>query len=76
MPDAVACTVTPQKEGIYSGKCAELCGEFHAEMLFNVEVVDRATFDDKMAELRDAGQTGRLGEELNRQYLVTQEDQH
>ncbi|WP_418608045.1 cytochrome c oxidase subunit II [Georgenia sp. SUBG003] len=68
--------VTPQKEGIYSGKCAELCGEFHAEMLFNVEVVDRATFDDKMAELRDAGQTGRLGEELNRQYLVTQEDQH
>ncbi|WP_226925105.1 aa3-type cytochrome oxidase subunit II [Georgenia thermotolerans] len=62
--------VTPEKEGTYSGKCAELCGEFHSEMLFNVEVVDRATFDQKMNELRQAGQTGRLGDELNRQYNV------
>ncbi|MPV88592.1 cytochrome c oxidase subunit II [Georgenia ruanii] len=62
--------VTPQKEGVYSGKCAELCGEFHSEMLFNVAVVDRATFDNKMNELRQAGQTGRLGDELNRQYNV------
>ncbi len=62
--------VTPQKEGMYSGKCAELCGEFHSEMLFNVEVVDRATYERKMSELRQAGQTGRLGDELNRQYNV------
>ncbi len=62
--------VTPQREGVYSGKCAELCGEFHAEMLFNVEVVDRATYDQRMDELRDAGQTGRLGDELNRNYNV------
>jgi cytochrome c oxidase subunit II len=39
-------------------------------------VVDRATYDAEMAALRDAGQTGRLGDELNRQYLVAQEDQH
>lgn len=63
--------VTPQREGTYSGKCAELCGEFHSEMLFNVEVVDRATYDEQMDALRDAGQTGRLGDELNRQYNVT-----
>jgi cytochrome c oxidase subunit II len=68
--------VTPQQEGVYSGKCAELCGEFHSEMIFNVAVVDRATYDAEMAALRDAGQTGRLGDELNRQYLVAQEDQH
>ncbi|MFC7406064.1 cytochrome c oxidase subunit II [Georgenia alba] len=68
--------VTPQVEGTYSGKCAELCGEYHSEMLFNVEVVDRATYDARMQELRDAGQTGRIGDELNRQYLVTQEDEH
>lgn len=66
--------VTPQQEGTYSGKCAELCGEFHSEMLFNVEVVDRATFDEQMDELRAAGQTGRLGEELNRRYLITDDN--
>ena len=40
--------VTPQEEGIYSGKCAELCGEYHAEMVFNVAVVDRETYDAEM----------------------------
>jgi cytochrome c oxidase subunit 2 len=43
-------------------------------MLFNVEVVDRATFDEQMDELRAAGQTGRLGEELNRRYLITDDN--
>ncbi|WP_447925268.1 aa3-type cytochrome oxidase subunit II [Georgenia muralis] len=66
--------VTPQQEGTFSGKCAELCGEFHSEMLFNVAVVDRATFDDQMDQLRAAGQTGRLGEELNRRYLITDDN--
>lgn len=68
--------VTPQQEGVYSGKCAELCGEFHAEMLFDVAVVDRQTYDEQMQRLRDAGQTGRLGDEYNRQYMVTQEETH
>ncbi len=52
--------VTPTRLGLYAGKCAELCGEFHSGMLFNVDVVTRAEFDAKMAELRAAGQTGRL----------------
>lgn len=67
--------VTPQQEGFYSGKCAELCGEFHGEMVFNVEVVDRETYDAEMQKLRDAGQTGSRGDEYNRQYMI-QEDEH
>jgi cytochrome c oxidase subunit II len=59
--------VTPTREGTYAGKCAELCGEFHSGMLFNVKVVDRAEYDAHMNDLREAGQTGELGLDLNRQ---------
>ncbi|SKC69207.1 aa3-type cytochrome oxidase subunit II [Krasilnikoviella flava] len=59
--------VTPTREGTYAGKCAELCGEFHSGMLFNVKVVSQADYDAHMDELRDAGQTGELGLDLNRQ---------
>jgi cytochrome c oxidase subunit 2 len=31
--------ITPDKVGTYSGKCAELCGTYHAAMLFTVHVV-------------------------------------
>jgi len=55
----------PEKEGTYSGKCAELCGEHHSLMLFNVEVVSQEEYDAQMDELRAAGNDGRLGEELN-----------
>jgi cytochrome c oxidase subunit II len=60
--------VIPTREGVYAGKCAEFCGEHHSGMLFNVAVVSRAEYDAHMAELRAAGQTGRLGPELDRQY--------
>ncbi|GIG27430.1 cytochrome c oxidase subunit II [Cellulomonas marina] len=53
--------VTPTKEGTYVGKCAELCGEYHASMLFNVKVVSREEYDEHIEALRDAGQTGQLG---------------
>ena len=59
--------VTPTREGTYAGKCAELCGEFHSGMLFNVKVVSQAEYDAHMSDLRDAGQTGELGLDLNRQ---------
>ena len=52
--------ITPNVEGRFSGKCAELCGTYHSQMLFWVEVVDQETFDEKMAELAAAGQTGQL----------------
>ncbi|GAA4624480.1 cytochrome c oxidase subunit 2 [Cellulomonas oligotrophica] len=59
--------VTPTREGSYVGKCAELCGEEHSAMLFNVEVVSREEYDAHMQELRDQGQTGALGLEYSRQ---------
>ncbi len=34
---------TPTREGTYAGKCAELCGEYHSSMLFNVKVVSEAS---------------------------------
>ena len=55
----------PEKEGTYKGKCAELCGEYHADMLFTVKVVSQAEYDAYIQSLRDAGYEGRAGEELN-----------
>ena len=31
-------TFTPDREGIFKGRCAELCGVYHSRMLFNVKV--------------------------------------
>lgn len=58
--------VVPTKEGVYMGKCAEMCGEFHSEMLFRVAVVPLEEFEAQMEALRQAGNVGRLGDELNR----------
>jgi cytochrome c oxidase subunit 2 len=57
---------TPQKIGTYKGKCAELCGEFHSMMLFNVKVVSQADYDAHMAELAAQGNTGLLDDKYNR----------
>ncbi len=56
----------PQQEGTYQGKCAELCGEYHSAMLFNVKVVSQEEYDAYIESLRDAGQTGSIGLEYNR----------
>ncbi|MFN0284315.1 MAG: cytochrome c oxidase subunit II [Kineosporiaceae bacterium] len=58
--------VVPQRVGDYRGKCAELCGQFHSEMLFNVKVVSQEEYDQHMQELRDRGQVGRLDANLGR----------
>ncbi len=47
--------VTPQAEGVYKGKCYELCGVYHSRMLFNVEIVPRAEYEARLQELADAG---------------------
>jgi cytochrome c oxidase subunit II len=52
--------VTPDKEGTFVGRCAEMCGTYHSQMLFYVKVVPRAEYDAHMAELAAAGQTGQL----------------
>ena len=56
----------PEREGTYAGKCAELCGEYHSLMLFNVEVVSEAEYEDYIESLRDAGQEGQLSTEYDR----------
>ncbi|UER54634.1 cytochrome c oxidase subunit II [Kineosporiaceae bacterium SCSIO 59966] len=65
--------VTPQIEGVYAGKCAELCGEFHSEMLFNVAVVDQEEYDRQMDALRARGQEGALPVNLGR--ITTEPDE-
>ncbi len=62
--------VTPTREGVYRGKCAELCGEEHSSMLFNVAVVSQEEYDAQMDALREQGQTGALGLEYSRQQRV------
>jgi cytochrome c oxidase subunit 2 len=57
---------TPTKEGTYDGKCAELCGEYHSEMLFRVKVVSEAEFQAHLEELKASGNTGLLGVEYDR----------
>ncbi|MGQ1797218.1 aa3-type cytochrome oxidase subunit II [Kocuria oceani] len=59
-------SITTGREGSYFGKCAEFCGEYHSEMLFNVNVVSQAEYDAHIQSLRDAGQTGALGADYNR----------
>ena len=57
---------TPQVEGTYKGKCAELCGEYHSMMLFNVKVVSQAEYDAQMSTLAATGNVGQVGKEYNR----------
>jgi cytochrome c oxidase subunit 2 len=52
--------VTPTKVGDFRGKCAELCGDYHSEMLFNVKVVSQEEYQDHMDDLETAGKTGSL----------------
>jgi len=52
--------LTPNKVGTFAGKCAELCGTYHSDMLFNVHVVPRAEYDAHIAALKAAGQSGTL----------------
>lgn len=59
-------TFIPEREGTYKGKCAELCGEFHSQMLFQVKVVSQAEYDSYIQSLRDKGFEGQLGTEYNR----------
>lgn len=57
---------TPLKEGTYAGKCAELCGEFHSMMLFQVKVVSQAEYESYLATLAAKGQTGQLDTRYDR----------
>lgn len=68
--------VTPTQIGTYRGKCAELCGAYHSQMLFNVKVVDAADYAKQMTHLRAIGQTGFLSNALNRSGLINGQQQY
>ncbi|MFD5126110.1 cytochrome c oxidase subunit II [Streptomyces sp. NPDC058385] len=50
--------VTPNREGTFLGKCAELCGVDHSRMLFNVKVVSPERYQQHLKDLAKKGQTG------------------
>lgn len=50
--------LTPTREGTFTGRCAELCGLYHSRMLFEVNVVSRAEYDQHLADLKAAGDVG------------------
>ena len=52
--------VTPNKVGVYAGRCAELCGVDHSKMLFTVRVVPKAEFEAWIAALKAKGQSGMI----------------
>jgi cytochrome c oxidase subunit II len=59
-------SITPTRTGEYMGKCAELCGEYHSEMLFKVRVVTQQEYASHIADLKAKGNTGNLGDNYDR----------
>ncbi len=51
--------VTPTEIGTYAGKCFELCGVYHQRMLFNVDVVSQADYEQY---LQDREADGRVSD--------------
>ncbi len=66
--------VVPTELGTFQGKCAELCGAYHSQMLFNVKIVSQADFDAHMAQLKAEGNTGLLPNSLNRSPVLPQDE--
>jgi cytochrome c oxidase subunit 2 len=62
--------LTPTQTGTFQGKCAELCGAYHSQMLFMVKVVTQQEYDQEMARLRDIGQTGLIPVDASREKMV------
>jgi cytochrome c oxidase subunit 2 len=52
--------ITPNVEGTFAGRCAELCGIDHSRMLFNVKIVSLAEYQAHIAYLKAHGQEGQL----------------
>jgi cytochrome c oxidase subunit II len=50
--------MTPTTEGLFAGRCAELCGTYHSAMLFNVHVVSENDYNAYLKTLAAKGQIG------------------
>ncbi len=44
--------LVPTQTGTFQGKCAELCGQDHARMLFNVKIVTPAEYQQHVARVK------------------------
>ena len=66
--------VVPTQTGDFQGKCAELCGAYHSQMLFNVKVVEQAEYDAHIAELKAKGNEGQLDNGLNREQVMDEDN--
>jgi cytochrome c oxidase subunit 2 len=62
--------IVTEQEGEFQGKCAELCGAYHSQMLFMVKIVSQEEYDKQMAHLAAIGQKGQLGVLDSREKLV------
>jgi len=51
-------SMTPTRYGVFQGRCAELCGYLHSEMLFQVHVVTPEKFEAHLERLKEKGNTG------------------
>jgi cytochrome c oxidase subunit 2 len=58
-------TLTPTRQGVFQGRCAEFCGVSHSRMLFTLRVVSRQAFEQHLAQLQRRGQVGALTGDLD-----------
>lgn len=58
------------KDGVFYGKCAELCGPSHALMDFKVKAVDRDTFDDWIASMQQTDEQSPVVDEQGEQVFA------
>ena len=68
--------VVPTEIGTFQGKCAELCGEYHSAMLFQVKVVSMADYQAHVAALRAKGNIGMLSNSLSREQVQPSQQQY
>jgi cytochrome c oxidase subunit 2 len=68
--------IVPTEIGTFQGKCAELCGAFHSNMLFQVKVVSLADYQAHLAELRARGNIGMLSNSLSREKIQPGQQQY
>lgn len=50
--------VTINKQGVFEGRCAELCGQYHSRMLFSLRTLDDAKFQTFLAEAKAEAAAG------------------
>jgi len=67
--------LTPTEIGTFQGKCAELCGAYHSQMLFQVKVVSQADYDAHLAQLKAQGNLGLLDNSLSRATIEKRDQQ-